>query len=76
MRIAALLFISLFLFSCPSFAQEKEELAPGYNACMKNIESFEDETRCAEKAHMYQSGRLEEVYKKTRNLCNQQKRLQ
>lgn len=63
------IFLLIFIFSYPCFAQE-EELAPGYNECMKKIETFEDETRCAEKAHMYQSGRLAEVYKKTRALCN------
>lgn len=50
-------------------ADVEEELSPGYNECIRKGGSSEDEALCNEKAHLYQSGRLTETYKKARNLC-------
>lgn len=66
--MAIVLFLSIS--SPQAIASEKEELAPGYDECMKKVESFADEVECNIAAKKYQAKRLEENYTRARKLCD------
>lgn len=67
MRFLGALMILLCL--CAPCLSATEELAPGFDQCMKNAESFEEEAVCYKRAASYQAERLDKFYKQARSLC-------
>ncbi|MBQ9579232.1 MAG: DUF1311 domain-containing protein [Ottowia sp.] len=67
---AAALLAAFALCAAPALAQQEEELAPGFDACLKKSGGVTDKMEaCSRAAYEYWDKQLNAEYKKVRQAC-------